>query len=259
MKEEHHDLSTSEISSLVYNTRGVKPYHIKPLRVNQGQASSMIPSIENPPADKSKTTDQLNTEVPIDSAHSNERLFLKLNSLLLRRVERPEHAQSIVSVLKKLRKNFPVEKIIEKHFEHHFLFPLISSCDFFMKFDYLVEEALAFILPLVRQEGKRQNLMDDILSSGAFLFSFASIRQYISNPNIRSLSLELLVCSIDFILELVMVNSPYKDKKYANQSFVVHELVLHGGTTFLPSLLASFLHSQSEIGIRRVLKCEYIH
>jgi hypothetical protein len=266
-RKEFHDLSSTEISSLVYNTRNVKVQQIKPLRVSSEDAQRQTPVLDpelesrhkHELIDLNQTSPRSSKENPKkDSSKIQNRLFLKLNSLLQRRIDRADRAQEIASILAKIRRQNSVDVIIEKHFEHHFLISLISSCDFLIRFEFLVEETLSFVLPLVRQEQNRQSLLDDILSSGALLFCFSSVRQYSSNPNIRTLGVELLSSSIDFILEISHADSDsqLKERKYASHSFVTHELVLHGGATFLPIVLNLFLESHSEIGIRRVLKCQ---
>jgi hypothetical protein len=266
-QKEPQDLSSSERSSLVYNTRSVKIHQIKPFRGNLDQEN------RDPTLPKRTAIDSHDEVVTHHSEYhpssqiadpqlqkvppkNHRRLFAKLNSLLSGRIERTEQAQELTSILKKLRRQNTIEEIIRNHLEEKFLFPLVSSCDFFLKFEFLVEEVLSFILPLIRHEEYRQVVFDDILSSGALIFCFSTLRQHLTNPNIRTLAVDLLASSIDFIVDIANENlSKFKDKKYASHSFVTHELVLHGGTTFLPSLLTSFLDSHSEIGSRRVLKC----
>lgn len=260
-KKEFRDLSSAEISSRVYNARNGKPPQIKPLRGSSEDDNSSnlrIAPVSDDPQIVDQTSPRVSKETPRrDLSKLQNRLFLKLNSLLQRRIDRADRAQEIASLLTKIRRQSSVDVIIEKHSEHRFLIPLISSCDFFSRFEFLVEETLSFVLPLIRQEQNRQSLMDDILSSGALLFCFSSVRQFYSNPNIRTLGVELLSSSIDFILEISQDGrgSQLKDRKYASQNFVIHELVLHGGATFLPMVLNLFFESHSEIGIRRVLKC----
>jgi hypothetical protein len=269
--KEFQDLTHSEISSLVYNTRNVKVQQIKPVRcssdddlihslVHHHDPTESRQHYELPDVNHNHPPPLDSKEVPKkDYSKIQKRLFSKLNSILQRRIDTADQAQEVTSILKKVRRQNSVDAIIEKHFEHHFLIPLISSCDFLIRFEFLVEETLSFVLPLIRQEQNRHLLMDDILSSGALLFSFSSVRHYSFNPNIRTLGVELLSSSIDFILEISRgdrSDSPLKKRKYADPSFVPHELVLHGGSTFLPTLLNLFLESHSEIGIRRVLKCQ---
>jgi hypothetical protein len=273
-KKEHQDLSSSEISSLVYNTRSVKIHQIKPFRgnLNQDEADTPARVMADPhPSPPPNEIEPNPHHIPDHTSHSdipakdqllkyppknNRRLFTKLNSLLSSRIDRTEQAQEVTSILQKIRRQNPIELILEKQLEEQFLIPLVSSCDFFLRFEFLVEEVLCFLLPLIRLEEHRQILLDDLLSCGALIFCFSALRQYLTNPNIRTLAIELLAVSIDFVVDISIGNlAKFKEKKYASQSFVTHELVLHGGITFLPSLLTSFVDSHSEIGSRRVLKC----
>ena len=198
----------------------------------------------------------------LNSSHSKIRLFqfirlhTKLNELLSVKLERPDQANQIASILKKIRINMSIDEIIIQHFDKKFLIPLISSSNSFIRYQFLVEEMLAFIVPLTRKEETKEQILDDILSSGSLIFCLIFLRIYMTNPNIRTLIIELLAKSIDFVLDNVKnQNSKFKNRKYCDLSFIVHEMILHGAVTYFPDVLSLIVESHSEIGIRRILKC----
>jgi hypothetical protein len=203
------------------------------------------------------------------------KIINKVNKLLQFRIERAEQAKEMLHLLKKLKNLLSLDDDVYKSLINHpFIIPLMSSTEYICRFEYLVEATLEVIVPLIRNGTVQVEVLDILLSNGGLIFCMSSLRLFNHNGSIRVLAVEILAKYIDYIqvltlpppsdkvaaisptLQIPFNRKSLQEKRYANRAYFTHQLLLHGASTILPTLLSQFLESSLDMGVRRVLKCE---
>jgi hypothetical protein len=265
------DLTTSEVSSRVYNTRPSKQQDYKPFRGHEESdagnshpstdaettETSVRPSRIASPEVRAVSPDQKKKPAkmlkPVDEA---KKLLSKIDNKLQMRIERAEQAQALAALLAKLRKLFSVDNdVLAIMLKHDTMAILLSTSEFICRFEFLTEETLQCLTPLTRSPELRNAAMDMALSNGGLILCLCALRYYKHNSSIRTMAVELLSRCIEIVEEGSKNRQTPSTKKYLSDSYISHQLLLHGAASSFPAVLCLFVQADAEIGTKRLLKC----